>query len=233
MVDWEGDIILPMLKTLRMGNGIITMVCIIVKSPANLIDSSVRPAKPEQAITAAAYLLFYRRRSEMPLGGDTSKLIEEYANMPTPEDSDSSSTSPKMDDPVQSGSSSPRTEEVLPLKKTPFLPGFLERDSIAEMYAPLKSYQSSWHGGWSNRAGSSASTPSIGFGFGSNSNHASGGSSSPGLDSENITPDDAGDADVESVDDTEKFEEVLPMDMSESVEEPEVINLEDIDLQAA
>jgi hypothetical protein len=202
---------------------------------ANLIDSSVRHAKPEQAITAAAYLLFYRRRSEMPLGGDTSKLIEEYANMPTPDDSDSSSTSPKMDDPAQSGSSSPRTEEVLPSKKPPYLPGFLERDSIAEMYAPLKSYQSasSWHGGWSNRAGSSASTPSVGFEFGSNSNHASGGSSSPGLDSENITPDDAGDADVESVDDTDKFEEVLPMDMSESVEEPEVINLEDIDLQAA
>ena len=104
------------------------------------------------------------------------------------------------------------------------------------MYAPLKTYTSatSWNGGWSNRAGSASSTPSVGFGFGSNSNNASGSSSSPGLDSESITPDDAGDADVESVnDDTDKFEEVLPMDSSESNEEPEVINLEDEDQGAA
>lgn len=204
---------------------------------ANLIDSSVRPANPEQSITSAAYLLFYKRRSETPLGGDTSKLIAEHAaSIPTPEESDdSSSTGPKIDEAAQSGSSSPPTEEVLPPKNA-FRTGFLEHDSIADMYAPLKSFPSasSWQGGWSNRAASTSSTPSIGFGFGSNSNQASGGSSSPGLDSENITPDDAGDADVESVnDDTEKFEEVLPMDESEGMEEPEVINFEDEDQRAA
>jgi len=168
----------------------------------------------------------------MPLGGDTSKLIAEYAaNCSAPEESDSSSTSPKLEDPFRSGSPSPPIEEVPP-KKASFNPGFLGQDNIAAIYAPLKSMQSasasSWQGGWSNRTGSAASTPPIGFPFGSNSNLASGASSSHGLGSENVTPDDAGDADVESVnDDVENFEEVLPMDLSLGQDEPEVIDLED------
>lgn len=190
----------------------------------------MRPAKPEQAITSAAYLLFYRRRSEAPLGGETSKLIAEHAaRNPTPEDSDSSSISlkidsPRLDDTARSASSSSPTEESALAKKS----SFLEPD-LGDIYAPLKSYSStSWNGGWSNRAASTSSTPSVGFGFGSNSNRASGGSTSPVQDSENITPDDAGDADIESAnDDVEEVEEVLPMDLTESVEQVESITLDE------
>lgn len=48
------------------------------------------------------------------------------------------------------------------------------------------------------------------------------------VDSENITPDDAGDADIESVnDDAEEIEKVLPMDLAESTDEVEIIELDD------
>jgi ubiquitin carboxyl-terminal hydrolase 4/11/15 len=217
----------------------------IIIGLANKIDSSVRSTKPEQAITAAAYLLFYRRRSETPLGGDTSKLIAEHAaRIPTVEDSDSSSSgpkidspkldspqldSPKLDDATRSASSSSPTEEFTLSKKGPFS-GFLEQEDFGDIYAPLKSFRSAslWQGGWSNRTASISSTPLIGFGFGANSNRASGGSSSPVLDSENITPDDAGDADIESAnDDAEEIEEVLPMDLAESADEVEIIELDE------
>jgi ubiquitin carboxyl-terminal hydrolase 4/11/15 len=42
-------------------------------------DSSVHVTDPEKAITGAAYLLFYRRRSSKPLGGDQMQAIVEEA----------------------------------------------------------------------------------------------------------------------------------------------------------
>ncbi|KAJ7812757.1 hypothetical protein B0H14DRAFT_2856237 [Mycena olivaceomarginata] len=39
-------------------------------------DSYVTPAKPEDAVNANAYLLFYRRRTTEPLGGKTKAIIE-------------------------------------------------------------------------------------------------------------------------------------------------------------
>ena len=48
------------------------------------------------------------------------------------------------------------------------------------------------------------------------------------LDSENITPDDAGDADIESANDNvEEIEEVLPMDFADSADEVEFIELDE------
>lgn len=41
-------------------------------------DSRVRKADPEDSITSAAYLLFYRRRSTDPLGGEDLQKILEY-----------------------------------------------------------------------------------------------------------------------------------------------------------
>lgn len=40
-------------------------------------DSSVRPIKPEEAKTRAAYLLFYRRRTTRPIGGKTRQRLDE------------------------------------------------------------------------------------------------------------------------------------------------------------
>ncbi|ANB12767.1 Ubp12p [Sugiyamaella lignohabitans] len=42
-------------------------------------DANVRPTEPEASITGAAYLLFYRRRSSEPLGGDAMKSLVEEA----------------------------------------------------------------------------------------------------------------------------------------------------------
>lgn len=42
-------------------------------------DSSVRETQPERAITGSAYLLFYRRRSSEPLGGDYMRSVVEKA----------------------------------------------------------------------------------------------------------------------------------------------------------
>lgn len=44
-------------------------------------DSSVRKTNPENAITGAAYLLFYRRRSSKPLGGERiQEMVESMRN---------------------------------------------------------------------------------------------------------------------------------------------------------
>ncbi|KXN92430.1 Ubiquitin carboxyl-terminal hydrolase 4 [Leucoagaricus sp. SymC.cos] len=41
-------------------------------------DSYVKPAKPEDAVNADAYLLFYRRRTSKPLGGKLQERIAEH-----------------------------------------------------------------------------------------------------------------------------------------------------------
>ncbi|KZT18330.1 cysteine proteinase [Neolentinus lepideus HHB14362 ss-1] len=45
-------------------------------------DSSVTPAKPSEAVNANAYLLFYKRRTNRPLGGKTHVKIEEARSKP-------------------------------------------------------------------------------------------------------------------------------------------------------
>ncbi|KAL4875074.1 hypothetical protein BJY04DRAFT_211562 [Aspergillus karnatakaensis] len=53
-------------------------------------DSSVsRPIDPQNAVTSSAYLLFYRRRSERPLGGKILEEITESSTRPGSSDSDS------------------------------------------------------------------------------------------------------------------------------------------------
>ncbi|KAF5362501.1 hypothetical protein D9756_002293 [Leucocoprinus leucothites] len=41
-------------------------------------DSYVRPAKPEDSVNASAYLLFYRRRTNKPLGGKLQERIVDF-----------------------------------------------------------------------------------------------------------------------------------------------------------
>ncbi|THC95400.1 hypothetical protein EYZ11_005124 [Aspergillus tanneri] len=54
-------------------------------------DSSVsRPMDPQSVVTSSAYLLFYRRRSDRPLGG---KILEEITESSTRQGSESDSTS--------------------------------------------------------------------------------------------------------------------------------------------
>ncbi|KAL2820870.1 hypothetical protein BDW59DRAFT_112294 [Aspergillus cavernicola] len=53
-------------------------------------DSSVsRPVDPESVVTSSAYLLFYRRRSERPLGGKILQEVTESSTRPASEASDS------------------------------------------------------------------------------------------------------------------------------------------------
>jgi len=48
-------------------------------------DSHVSPTDPQQAVNRNAYLLFYRRRTSLPIGGKTSEKIEEARKAPTAE----------------------------------------------------------------------------------------------------------------------------------------------------
>ena len=54
------------------------------------LDSSVsRPIDPQNAVTSSAYLLFYRRRSDRPLGGKILEEITESSTRPASSESDS------------------------------------------------------------------------------------------------------------------------------------------------
>jgi hypothetical protein len=189
-----------------------------------LIDSSVRPARPEDAVTSAAYLLFYRRRSERPLGGNTSKLIAEYAAKNTSDDSDSTTTSPKND---HSGSPSPAPLFNSAIRST-LSAGFINPTNLETLYAPLtKRDPALWSGGWSNRAS--------GVTYSLDENPikptVTTESSSPGMESQNITPDGA-DADVESTNDGDDEIEVVehvPMDVSENSDDVQLIKLDPMD----
>ena len=197
-----------------------------------MTDSSVRPAKAQDSVTMAAYLLFYRRRSETPLGGNTSKLISEYvATVPSANESDSSTTSPKGDAPTRSSSSTP--PPLLSVINKPYSPGFLDSPIID--YSPLKLREPSsgglagWHGGWSNRNSAAVnSSTKLGFQFGANSVRPDAESSSPGLESRNNTP-DAADADVESGNEDNEIE-IVPLDNDmDKPDDVQVIKLDPLD----
>ncbi|KAK9247838.1 hypothetical protein V1506DRAFT_530826 [Lipomyces tetrasporus] len=73
-------------------------------------DSSVRPVSAEDGVTAAAYMLFYRRRSSTVLGG--TKLLDSISSVPVqdkPAEGASSSSSSSSSDhsPVSRTSNSP------------------------------------------------------------------------------------------------------------------------------
>jgi hypothetical protein len=126
----------------------------------------VRSANPEDCVTSAAYLLFYRRRSETPLGGNTSKLITEFLaeqekavaeDPPEDEPSSSITSSPKIngEDDSSSGSES----------LVPFGPPFGPANFINTNYSTLSQAVNacSWGGGWSRRQnqGYSSSSPNL------------------------------------------------------------------------
>ena len=80
-------------RAMWMGNGTSTMVSFPSPCrPAMLtfIDSSVSKTKnPNSVVTQAAYLLFYRRRSEVPLGGPRFKeILDAYDNHQDSQDED-------------------------------------------------------------------------------------------------------------------------------------------------
>ena len=184
-------------------------------------DSSVRPTRPEESVTSAAYLLFYRRRSESPLGGNTSKLVAEYASKNPPDDSDSTTTSPKND---HSGSSSP-VPALVPIVRSSLNSGILSTSNLESLYAPLtKQGPAQWSGGWSNQ------TLSAMYSLDENpiKSTVTTESSSSGVESQNITSDGA-DADVESTNDGDDEIEVvehIPMDVSENSDDVQVIKLD-------
>lgn len=84
-------------------------------SPTELtcVDSSVsRPIDPQSVVTSSAYLLFYRRRSDRPLGGKILEEITESSTRPVSEsESESRGQSPsgngqRLDGSSRNGSSS-------------------------------------------------------------------------------------------------------------------------------
>ncbi|KAI9795315.1 MAG: CSN-associated deubiquitinating enzyme Ubp12 [Piccolia ochrophora] len=68
-------------------------------------DTFVAKRNPQQAVISAAYLLFYRRRSEQPLGGPVFQRILEEANHESSASDASESDSGMVDGQVRSGSS--------------------------------------------------------------------------------------------------------------------------------
>ena len=125
-----------------------------------IADSSVRPVNPEDCVTAAAYLLFYKRRSDSPLGGNTSRLIAEYLTQVEEEqnkaieegeegeDEQSSSTtaSPKLDGEDESSSSSSPFPSVMSKGFKTSLLTSSKYTTIDHQMTPT-----TWGGGWSNR----------------------------------------------------------------------------------
>ena len=194
----------------------------------------MRPAKAEDSVTAAAYLLFYRRRSEQPLGGHLSNLVAKYsAKKIISEDSDSTTTSPKND---RSESSSPIPSLVpntssTAMKSVNTSSKFFD-GNIETIYSPLKLREQAtqmvpaswWAGGWSNRNTSFA----LGFQYGGGASQRTSGesSSSPGVESQNITPDDA-DADIEDANEEDEIEELehVPIDSVEPLDDVQVIQI--------
>ena len=67
-----------------------------------IIDSSVREVNEQKVITSAAYLLFYRRRSETTLGGPRlNRILSESTNSP------GSATSSRNTSPTRAGEDGP------------------------------------------------------------------------------------------------------------------------------
>jgi ubiquitin carboxyl-terminal hydrolase 4/11 len=204
----------------------------------NFSDSSVRSAQATDAVSSAAYLLFYRRRSEEPLGGDTAPLTAEFIakkeaeaaeeNADADAEEESNTTSPKPDGPERSESSSP-SPRVMNLK--PFVPPRKTDVSVLDsVYAPLKAGKQNsinstpWSGGWSNRA-AGAQPPSLAFPFGLGPLRSS--EKSLQLEeSENVTPGDGDEADVESTNDDDNDVEVIPLGTETSMDDVEVISIE-------
>lgn len=157
----------------------------------------MRPTKAEQSITSAAYLLFYKRRSESPLGGNTSKLISEFLAKQQSEESDSTTPSPKSD--LDRSDTSSPIPVVKPLSSsTSFMdPG----RTIDTMYSLLRNTNASaWPGGYSNLAATAAAN--TGFSFGMAGMSGSTGGTTPAVESQNggsTTQDDVDDAEIEVV----------------------------------
>ena len=193
-----------------------------------IVDSSVRPSKAEDSVTSAAYLLFYRRRSEHPLGGNTSILITETLahRPPSPRDSeDSATTSPKN---VADRSSSPSPPLPIPTVKPSLLnqPSIPNSADLNDIYAPLRERNATsaatstsrigptiWGGGWSNRAASTH----VGFTYGARSNLLT---SPTGNEVKDI--EDEEDEGIEIV-------EKVPLDLTENADDVQVFNIDSQD----
>ena len=178
------------------------------------VDSNVRPARAEDTVTAAAYLLFYRRRSESPLGGNTSKLIADALALKSEESSDSTTPSPKVDDRSATPSPVPLLTNINPLNT------FIDSRSIESIYSPLRNLASTttlWKGGWSSRA-------NTGFNFGTSTMMQT---ESPSVQSQNITSEDHEEVDLTN---DEEIEVVGMEDMAENDEaDVQLIRLDPMD----
>jgi hypothetical protein len=121
----------------------------------------VRPANPEDSVTPAAYLLFYKRRSDSPLGGNTAKVVAEYLAQEEEERKKSEET-PRAGEEDQSSSStaSPKSDAEDPTSSS----SFALTNGMSKPYKPKllgsptystiqqQGLAASWSGGWSNRA---------------------------------------------------------------------------------
>ena len=179
------------------------------------VDSSVRPARADDTVTAAAYLLFYRRRSESPLGGNTSKLIADAHASKSEESSDSTIPSPKIDD--RSSTSSP----VPPLTNVKPFNSFIDPRSIESIYSPLRTLASTTALPWKGERGTRVNT---GFNFGTSTMIQT---ESPSVESQNITPEE----EEVGLTNDEEIEVVGMEDMEENDESDDVqlIRLEPMD----
>jgi hypothetical protein len=193
----------------------------------NDVDSSVRTARAEDSVTSAAYLLFYKRRSEHPLGGNTSTLIAEFlANRPpSPRDSEDSATTSPKNAADRSSSPSPPIPTLIPTVKPSLLhqASYTSPVNLADLYAPLKDRtnattsrlgQTSWGGGWSNRA-----SGSVGFTYGGGL--MSSGEEMPELGVKKNGQED-GEGEIEIV-------EEVPPDMTEDVDDVQVVSIDPMD----
>lgn len=194
-----------------------------------VVDSSVRPSRAEDSVTPAAYLLFYKRRSEYPLGGNTSYLVEEYlANRPpSPRDSEDSTTTSPKNTADRSSSPSPPIPIIGPVVKPSLLrqPSYTGTPDLADLYAPLREKtaaaagnpsrlgQTNWGGGWSNRAGSG----NVGFSYGGKLIP-----SGEGSGTEDEMKKDGEEEEIEIV-------EQIPADMTEDVEDVQVLTIDTMD----
>lgn len=90
------DTILLLPKALSTASGMSTMVCVqyaLYQHLLTSVDSSVSEQKDtSRIVSSGAYLLFYRRRSDVPLGGPRFKeIVDRYNNPPESSEEDTES----------------------------------------------------------------------------------------------------------------------------------------------
>lgn len=178
---------------------------------------------------------------EQPLGGNLARFVAEYTMKKekiVSDESDSTTTSPKND---RSESSSPIPSRVPNTSSStkPYVSGLSDLSNMGAIHSSLKAREtstpmvppSSWMGGWSNRAPSASL--SFQYGLGTSQQTSGESSSSPGIESQNPTPDDA-DADIEDANEPDNDDEIevvehVPMDLTVTPDDVQVIQIGPMD----